>query len=95
MCFSTILKYMLSTHRVSRKVPEITALFWIIKLLTTAMGEATSDFMVASYNQYLAVFVGGCALAIALLIQFKTRIYNPYLERWLPTDYTSSFMSLI
>jgi uncharacterized membrane-anchored protein len=69
---------MLSTHRVSRKVPEITALFWIIKLLTTAMGEATSDFMVASYNQYLAVFVGGCALAIALLIQFKTRIYNPW-----------------
>jgi hypothetical protein len=25
------------------KVPEITALFWLIKLVTTFMGEATSD----------------------------------------------------
>jgi hypothetical protein len=27
------------------KVPEITALFWVIKLLTTLMGEATSDYL--------------------------------------------------
>ena len=28
------------------KVPEITALFWVIKILTTGMGEATSDFLI-------------------------------------------------
>ena len=27
------------------KVPEITVLFWIIKVLTTGMGEAMSDFL--------------------------------------------------
>ena len=27
------------------KVPEITALFWAIKILTTAGGEATSDYL--------------------------------------------------
>ena len=27
------------------KVPEITALFWVIKILTTGMGEAMSDFL--------------------------------------------------
>src|SRR5690242_7048861 len=32
------------------KVPLITAYFWIIKLLTTAMGEATSDYMVRTIN---------------------------------------------
>ncbi len=41
-----------------RKVPEITAFFWIVKLLTTAMGEATSDFLVFRFNPYLAVFLG-------------------------------------
>ena len=27
------------------KVPEITILFWIIKILTTGMGEAASDYI--------------------------------------------------
>lgn len=27
------------------KVPEITVLFWVLKLLTTGMGEAMSDFL--------------------------------------------------
>jgi hypothetical protein len=27
------------------KVPEITAIFWVLKLLTTGMGEAMSDFL--------------------------------------------------
>jgi len=31
-------------------VPLITAYFWIIKLLTTAMGEATSDYMVRTIS---------------------------------------------
>jgi uncharacterized membrane-anchored protein len=61
-----------------RKVPEITAFFWIVKLLTTAMGEATSDFMVLKFNPYLAVFFGGIALAIALAIQFSVPKYNAW-----------------
>jgi uncharacterized membrane-anchored protein len=35
------------------KVPEITIYFWIVKLLTTAMGESTSDFLVYHINPYL------------------------------------------
>lgn len=62
-----------------RKVPEITAFFWIVKLLTTAMGEATSDFLVVKYNPYLAVFLGGVALAVALYIQFSVRKYNAWI----------------
>lgn len=62
-----------------RKVPEITVIFWILKLLTTAMGEATSDFLVANFNPYLAVFLGAVALAIALFIQFKAKKYNAWI----------------
>lgn len=66
------------TRQALRKVPEITLFFWVVKLLTTAMGEATSDFLVAKYNPYLAVFLGGLVLALALCIQFRVRIYNAW-----------------
>jgi len=46
-----------AANRTVRKVPEIILLFWVVKLLTTAMGEATSDFFVLKYNPYLAVFL--------------------------------------
>jgi len=62
-----------------RKVPQITAFFWIVKLLTTAMGEAASDFLVAKFNPYLAVFLGGVALGVALYIQFSVRKYNAWI----------------
>ena len=60
-----------------RKVPEVTAVFWAAKLFTTAMGEATSDWLVNRFNPYLAVLVGGIALAIALWIQFRAPKYHP------------------
>lgn len=61
--------------RTLRKVPEITVVFWIIKLLTTAMGEATSDFLVFQINPYVAVVVGGIGLVIALALQLTARRY--------------------
>ncbi|MGH3272932.1 MAG: COG4705 family protein [Streptosporangiaceae bacterium] len=56
------------------KVPEITALFWGIKILTTGMGEATSDFL-AQQSLVLAGAVGVTGFAIALWLQFRVRRY--------------------
>jgi uncharacterized membrane-anchored protein len=33
-----------------RKVPEITLIFWVVKVLTTPMGEVTSDFLIYQIN---------------------------------------------
>lgn len=68
----------LKAHQALRKVPEITAIFWAAKLLTTAMGEATSDFFVFKINPYAAVTLGGIALVIALVIQFSVHKYIPW-----------------
>src|SRR5579871_2409677 len=57
------------------KVPEITAVFWIIKLLTTAMGESTSDYLVFQINPYVAVALGCAGLAVALVAQLLVRRY--------------------
>jgi uncharacterized membrane-anchored protein len=56
------------------KVPEITALFWVIKILTTGMGEATSDFLI-KINILLGGVVGLAAFVLALWWQFRVRRY--------------------
>lgn len=59
----------------SPKVPEIDAAFWVLKLLTTAMGEATSDYLVHRFNPELAVLVSGVVFAIALINQLRAPRY--------------------
>lgn len=68
-------------HRVLRaisKVPEITVYFWIVKLLSTAMGESTSDYLVYQINPYVAVALGCLGLLVALLLQLQVRRYIPW-----------------
>lgn len=57
------------------KVPEITAYFWIVKILTTAMGESTSDYLVFHINPYIAVALGFLGFVVALVLQFLVRKY--------------------
>ena len=62
------------------KVPyRITAYFWIIKILTTAMGEALSDFLALRYGAVLAGVVGTSVFAVALVLQFRARRYRVWI----------------
>jgi len=56
------------------KVPEITALFWVIKILTTAGGEATSDYL-SLQNKVVGGAIEMVVFAIALYLQFRVRRY--------------------
>ena len=62
-------------RRAASKVPQITVFFWIIKVLTTAQGEAVSDFLALHYGPVIAVSLGATGLAIALALQFRARRY--------------------
>ncbi|MGN8158172.1 COG4705 family protein [Salinisphaera sp. RV14] len=64
------------------KVPEITIFFWIVKLLTTAMGESTSDFLVYHINPYVAVVLGTLGFVVSLALQFVVTRYIPWVY-WL------------
>jgi uncharacterized membrane-anchored protein len=57
------------------RVPEITAYFWVIKALSTAMGESTSDYLVHAMNPELAVGLGFIGFVAALALQFHVRRY--------------------
>ena len=68
--------------RAMRKVPEVTIYFWIVKLLSTAMGESTSDYLVYHINPYIAVALGGIGLVASLVLQLLVRRYIPWIY-WL------------
>jgi uncharacterized membrane-anchored protein len=60
---------------IAAKVPEITVLFWIIKVLTTGMGEAMSDFL-GQKSVPVAGVLGVVGFAFALRLQLRTREYR-------------------
>jgi uncharacterized membrane-anchored protein len=76
------------------KVPEVTPYFWVVKVLTTAMGEATSDFLVHQFNPYLAVFIGFAVFAVAIVVQFAARSYSTW-KYWSAVSMVAVFGTMV
>jgi uncharacterized membrane-anchored protein len=66
------------------KVPEVTLSFWIIKIMSTTVGETGADFLAvnAGWGQGATRAVMGALLAAALFTQLRTRRYTPWIY-WL------------
>jgi uncharacterized membrane-anchored protein len=64
-----------AVHPRAAKVPEITMLFWVIKVLTTGMGEAMSDFL-GQVSVPLAGVIGIGGFWYALRVQRRTPEYR-------------------
>jgi uncharacterized membrane-anchored protein len=64
-----------SARQVASKVPQVTVYFWIIKVLSTALGESTSDYMVHVMSPYAAVGIGFVVFVASLALQFAVRKY--------------------
>src|SRR5947209_18680672 len=62
-----------------RRVPKVTALFWIIKVLTTALGESASDYLVHVVNPMIAVGFGAVGFGVALIWQLSVQRYIPWI----------------
>jgi uncharacterized membrane-anchored protein len=79
-----------AARQAASKVPQITVFFWIIKILTTAQGEAASDWAVYRFDPVLAVAVAGLVLVAALALQFRARTYVAWIY-WLTVDLVAIF----
>lgn len=70
-----------STESTLSKVPEVTLIFWIIKIFATTLGETGGDAVSMSMN--LGYLVGTAIFAaiffIAVLAQIKAKGFNPFL----------------
>jgi uncharacterized membrane-anchored protein len=57
------------------RVPRVTAMFWVVKVLTTGMGETTSDFFVKRFPPEIVVPIAFVVLVAMLVAQFRLRRY--------------------
>jgi uncharacterized membrane-anchored protein len=66
------------------KVPEIALSFWVIKIMSTTVGETGADFLATNMGLGLAVTSALMAvlLAAALFLQLRTHRYTPWIY-WL------------
>jgi uncharacterized membrane-anchored protein len=69
------------TKNTLSKVPEVTLIFWIIKILATTLGETSGDAVSMSMN--LGYLVGTAVFAalflVAVFFQIKAKSFHPYL----------------
>lgn len=78
------------------KVPEVTLVFWIIKMMSTAVGETAADYLI--FQQHLgltltSVLMGGL-LILVLPLQIKAVRYEPW-RYWLALVLVSIFGTLL
>lgn len=62
------------------KVPEVALSFWIIKIMSTTVGETGADFLAvnAGLGQGVTRTIMAALLAAALFMQLRTRHYTPW-----------------
>ncbi len=59
------------------RVPQVTAMFWVVKVLTTGIGETSSDFLAKTFPPELVVPLALVALVGMLVLQLRLRRYVP------------------
>ena len=70
-----------TTHQALSKVPQVTLVFWIIKIFATTLGETGGDAVSMSMN--LGYLVGTVIFAtvflVAVITQIKAKRFHPFL----------------
>ena len=74
----------LTTAHWLNKVPEVTLSFWLIKILSTTVGETGADFLAVDVGLGAAITTLGMTalLALALFVQLRKSAYTPWIY-WL------------
>jgi uncharacterized membrane-anchored protein len=69
----------LTPRSLLNKVPEVTVIFWVIKVLATTVGETAADFLGVNLNlgEAWTCLIAAAILAGVLAIQFRLPQYVP------------------
>lgn len=84
------------SERFINKVPEVTLVFWLIKMMSTTVGETAADFLIFNLHLGLSMtsLLMGGVLIVTLLIQLLSTRYVPW-KYWLAVVLVSIFGTLI
>jgi len=75
------------------KVPEVFVIFWVIKLLTTGIGETASDFL-GTWNMVAAGVIGVGGFFATLWWQLRSDSYHP-VRYWVTVLFVAVFGTMI
>jgi uncharacterized membrane-anchored protein len=75
------------------KIPQVTILFWIVKILATTLGETAGDAVTMSWlgettpeakgtGYFIGTGIFGVIFVVAVLVQIRARKFHPFLY-WL------------
>lgn len=83
-------------NNILNKVPEVTLVFWLIKMMSTTVGETAADFLNVNLHFGLTgtSAVMGVLLLISLFFQLRTKTYRPPFY-WISVVFISVFGTLI
>ena len=75
------MQYPESHHSHRSKVPEITALFWVIKICATTLGETGGDVLSMTLNLgcVVSTAIFFALFLVAVFAQVRARFYQPFL----------------
>jgi len=78
------------------KVADVSAIFWIIKILSTTMGETGADYLIFKlhWGLWLTSALMGTLLSVVLIAQVHSKRYHHWLY-WLTVVLVSIFGTLI
>ena len=76
------------------RVPQVTALFWVIKILTTGMGETLSDFLGTHLPLPIAGGLIFAAFIAAFAIVLRARAFRAW-KYWLAVSMVSVFGTVV
>jgi len=84
------------TTSMLNKVPQVTLIFWIVKMMSTTVGETAADFLTVDLKFGLAItsVLTSLLLIAALVAQLRTRRYVPSVY-WLTVVLISTVGTLI
>ncbi|MEU9938996.1 COG4705 family protein [Streptomyces lavendulae] len=69
-----------ATRSVMKKLPEVTLVFWIMKIAATTLGETAGDLFAQTFKlgYFLTTIVLTLVFLVTLVVQLRSRRYNPF-----------------
>lgn len=82
--------------RLINKVPAVTLVFWILKILATTVGETAADVLSTTFKlgTVITSYIMAAFLIVALIFQFRARRYVPTIY-WIVVVFISVVGTLI
>lgn len=86
----------ISERSLFNKVPEVTMTFWIIKMMSTTVGETAADYLIFNMKLGLTItsILMGAILLSTIVIQLRADKYTPW-KYWLAVVLVSIFGTLV